>query len=252
MQHNTIKTIYNNPDKPMSIAVFLSGTGTNFDAIYNEQVKRESSGTINYARIDAVFTNVPDCKGAKKAERRGIPVVSLSSGGYYRYINTDPGDEKFRKYYDAAVLSLLERVCDPDLIVLAGYRRKLSSLVHEKFNNRIINMYPGDITKDYLVTGTPAYIQALNAGEKKLKCSVYLERNDTRFGSLIAQSRPLALTKLEQLERATAEKIIREEAEWPLFTFAIHELIANGRVSVDTDNRVYIDGVKTCDSGFQP
>ncbi len=235
----------------MSIAVFLSGTGTNFDAIYNEQKKRELSGTGNYARVDAVFTNVPDCKGAKKAEDRGIPVISLSSGAYYKYIGKEPGEEEYRKYYDAAVLALLERICEPDIVVLAGYRRKLSSIFFQRFDNRIINMYPGDITKNYLLTGEPAYIQALNAGETGLRCSVYLEKQDTRFGSLIALSRSITISGFDQMERDNAQSIIREEAEWPLFAFTIHDLIANGRVAVDADDRVYIDGIDTYGSGYQ-
>ena len=45
-----------------------------------------------------------------------------------------------------------------------------------RYRNRVVNLYPGDITKDYLVKGVDASVQAIRAGEGSIKCTVYLER----------------------------------------------------------------------------
>lgn len=234
----------------MSIAVLLSGTGTNFEALHNEQIRLQQSGARSYGRIDVVFTNVPKCAGAQKARERNIQVVSLNSRSYFHYIGKDPGDRDYRKFYDAAALSLIDHVCNPDLIVLAGYRRKLSTIFFNRFPDSIINMYPGDITKDYPEKGTPAYVSAGNAGETELRCSTYFEREDERFGRLIARSGPVEVAELLKLPRMDAEKVIRQKAEWVVLPFVVHELIAKGRVSVDDLDNVYIDGVNTSDKGY--
>lgn len=228
----------------MSIAVFLSGTGTNFDAIYNEQSRIEKSRSGNYGRVDVVFTNVPGCPGAMKAEKRQIPVVSLSSRSFFGYIDKDPSDKAYREFYDAAAMTLIDEICKPDIIVLAGYRRKLSGLFHRYYKNRIINMYPGDILADYPEIGTPAYISALESGETELRCSAYIEREDQRFGSLIAYSDPLSLAELSGLKREDAEQVIREKAEWKLFPHVVHKLIARGKVYVDENHNVFVEGEK--------
>lgn len=251
MQDNMKIPIYKNSDRVMSVAVFLSGSGTNFDAIYSEQLKKENDGDTNYGRVDTVFTNVPGCEGIRKASGRGIPALSLSSSSYFDHIGEDPSSSEHRKFYDAAVITLIEQVCDPDLIVLAGYRRKLSGLFYQKFKNRIINMYPGDITKEYLVNGIPAYIQAIKNGEKELKCSAYVERENERFGNLLAQSEPVPIELLSENDQDRSSRIIRENCEWKLFPFVIHELIAKGRVMIDEKDNVYIDGTNVTGKGYQ-
>ncbi len=229
--------IYSPSTRPMSIAVFLSGKGTNLKALIEKQKKDGSSR----AKIDIVFTNVPNCLGAKLAEKEGIEVISLSSKSYFKYIKASPSSEKYRIYYDAAVLSLLDQVSSPDIIVLAGYKRRLSSIFFERFENRIINMYPGDITKQYLQKGKPAYLQALEKGEKEIRCSVYIQKEKERFGPLISLSDPISLEKINSSDEELVAKKIREEGEWLVLPYVIYDLIALGRVSVDSNNFVYID-----------
>ena len=46
------------------------------------------------------------------------------------------------------------------------------------------------------------------------------------------------------------EEKIREQGEWKLFPFVVHDLIANGRVAIDGENNIYVDGLQTGKSGF--
>ena len=235
----------------MSVVVFLSGSGTNFIAIFEEELRLRDAGEYVYGKIDAVFTNAPKCKGAEKAKEYGIPVVSLSSSKYFGVVGRGPEDEEMREYYDAAVLTLVEQVCAPDLIVLAGYRRRLGNGMLRRYRNKILNLYPGDITKDYMVRGIDASVQALRAKERDIKCTVYLEREKERFGAALVQSQPISLKGFKERNIEALNQKIREDGEWKIFPYAVHELIAKGRVGVDEAGCIYVDGEKLDASGFQ-
>ena len=251
MNKNKIEPIHNAGDGPMSVAVFLSGSGTNFIAIHEEQKRLQKKGEKNYGRIDLVFTNVPNCMGAQLAEEYGIPVANLSSKKFFEIIEKHPDDEQMRDSYDAAVITTIEEFCEPDIIVLAGYRRRLSSRFLKRYHNRIINLYPGDITKDYLVRGIDAWVKALTAGEDSIKCSVYMERDNERFGSAIVQSRPISITGFTEDDRGLVNEKIREEGEWIILPYAVHNLIAKGCLGVDGEDNLYLEGVKLEKAGLQ-
>jgi len=238
-------------DKPMSVAVLLSGSGTNFVALYEEQKRLEKKGEKNFGRIDVVFTNVSNCRGAQLAEEFGIPVARLSSKKFFEFLDKEPNDEEARDYYDAAAILNIEEVCNPDLIVLAGYRRRLGSPFHRRYQNRIINLYPGDITKGYLTTGLEACVQAMRAGKDSIKCTVYLERENERFGPAIIQSKPISLVGYQESDKECVNELIREQGEWKIYPFAVHNLIAKGCIEVDEDVNVYLEGVSLDRSGLQ-
>jgi len=251
MNKNQINLIHTPSDEPMSVAVFLSGSGTNFIAIHEEQKRLQKKGEKNYGSIDLVFTNVPNCRGAQLAHEYGIPVADFSSKKFFEIIEKHPDDEQARDYYDAAVIATIEEFCEPDIIVLAGYRRRLSSRFLNRYQNRIVNLYPGDITKDYLVRGVDAWVQALAAGESSIKCSVYMERDNERFGSAIVQSHPISLAGFTEENKALVSDKIREEGEWVVFPYAVHKLIAKGCLGVDSEGNLYLEGVKLDKSGLQ-
>ncbi len=251
MNKNDFQAIYNPNDKPMSVVVLLSGSGTNFLEIYEEQKRLEDKGRKNYGRVDAVFTNVPNCIGVQIASEYGIPVVEFSSKTYFELIGKDPDDDQAREYYDAAVIHMIEQVCSPDLIVLAGYRRRLSTVFLNRYKNRVVNLYPGDITKDYLVRGVDASVQALRAGENSLKCTVYFQKVDQRFGPALMQSAPISLEGFTESDKNLMSEKIREEGEWKIFPYAVHNLIAKGCIAIDSEDSLYMDGVKLERAGLQ-
>ncbi|MXW44098.1 MAG: hypothetical protein F4Z56_05240 [Candidatus Dadabacteria bacterium] len=121
----------------------------------------------------------------------------------------------------------------------------------DRFANRILNLYPGDTTKNYLVRGKSACVQALENGEKTIRCTVYLENDpETRFGTVIAQSADISLEGFGMEDVSAMEEKIREQGEWKLFPFVVHDLIANGRVAIGEKNNIYVDGRRTGESGF--
>ncbi len=246
-----IEPIYSLSGVPMKAAVFLSGSGTNFIAIYEDYKKRYAEGGKPYAEICAVFTNVPGCEGALKATGFGIPVLSLSSKLFFASLGKDPDDDGARDYFDAAALALIENVCTPDLIILAGYRRRLGGMILRRYSNRIVNLYPGDTTKGYLVKGVDASVQAIRAGESSIKCTVYLERERVRFGPALAQSESISLAGYREEDSEAVNELIRSQGEWKVFPYVVHELIAGGRLGIDGEDNVYLDGRVLGKEGYQ-
>ena len=246
-----ITPLYSDTRRLMKILVLASGRGTNFEKIHSRQTELEQDGGKNYGAVEHVFSNNPEAAILAKAEALGISTSSISSESFFGDLGKHPSDEDGRALYDSAVISHIEELFEPDLLVLAGYRRRLSRLFTKRFPNRILNLYPGDTTRDYLVRGKVACVQALENGEKAIRCTVYLENNpETRFGTVIAQSADISLEGFGTGDVAAMEEKIREQGEWKLFPFAVHDLIANGRVAIDGENNIYVDGRKVGESGF--
>ena len=246
-----ITPLYSDNRRPMKILVLASGRGTNFEKIHSRQMELEQGCGENYGAVEHVFSNDPKAPVLAKAETLGISTSSISSEDFFGDLGKHPSDEDGRVLYDSAVISHIGELLEPDLVVLAGYRRRLSRLFTDRFANRIVNLYPGDTTKDYLARGKIACVQALENGEKDIRCTVYLENNpETRFGTVIAQSADISLEGFGIGDGAAMEEKIREQGEWKLFPFAVHDLIANGRVAIDGKNNIYVDGSQMGESGF--
>ena len=246
-----ITPLYSDTARPMKILVLASGRGTNFEKIHSRQMELEQDGGKNYGTVEHVFSNDPKAPVLAKAETLGISTSYISSEKFFADLGKPPSDENGRVLYDSAVISLIEKIFDPDLVVLAGYRRRLSRLFTERFANRIVNLYPGDTTKNYLVRGKTACVQAIENGERTLRCTAYLENDpETRFGTVVAQSADISLEGFDIANEAAMEEKIREQGEWKLFPFVVHDLIANGRVTIDEKNNIYVDGLQTGRSGF--
>ena len=246
-----ITPLYSDTSRPMKILVLASGRGTNFEKIHSKQTELEQDGGGNYGTVEHVFSNSPEAAVLAKAEALGIETSSISSESFFATLGKHPSDDSGRVLYDSAVISHIEELFEPDLVVLAGYRRRLSHLFTERFPNRIVNLYPGDTTRDYLVRGKSACVQALENGERTIRCTVYLENDpETRFGTVIAQSADISLGEFGIGDVAAMEEKIREQGEWKLFPFVVHDLIANGRVAIDGETNIYVDGLRTGKSGF--
>ena len=108
--------------KKTRLAVFVSGSGTNLQAIID--------ACIPSVEIVLVLSNNPEAYALERAKKHGIPVEVAD---HKRYPD--------REEYDKHLLKVLEsyRV---DLIALAGFMRILSPFFVKAYKNRIINIHP--------------------------------------------------------------------------------------------------------------
>ncbi|KAF4805395.1 hypothetical protein TURU_001100 [Turdus rufiventris] len=93
----------------VKVAVLISGTGTNLEALINS-TKKDTS----YAQIVLVISNKAGVEGLRKAERAGIPTRVIENTRY-----------SSRTEFDSAVDKVLEEF-SVELICLAGFMRILS------------------------------------------------------------------------------------------------------------------------------
>lgn len=108
-----------------NIAVFISGGGTNLQAIINAVKENKING-----KIKLVFSNRKNAYGLIRAQNESIDTFYLNRKKFF-------SSEK----YDERILEELERK-NIDLIVLAGYLNILSLKLVSKYSNRIINIHP--------------------------------------------------------------------------------------------------------------
>ncbi len=122
---STISNLQSTIRNPQSLVVFISGYGSNLQAILDAC----ACGALP-ARVEAVISNKKDAYGLERARQAGIPAV----------YHPKPR-ELDRRLYDSGLAELAVSY-RPDWIVLAGWMRVLSSTFLEHFPNQVVNLHP--------------------------------------------------------------------------------------------------------------
>jgi phosphoribosylglycinamide formyltransferase 1 len=107
------------------LAVLASGDGSNLQAV----VDACASGVLD-AVVAVVVTNVPGAGCTARADRAGIPVVTLPRRA----------DEP-RAAYDGRLAEALAPL-DVDWVVLAGWMRLLTATFLDRHPGRVVNLHP--------------------------------------------------------------------------------------------------------------
>lgn len=158
----------------MNLAVFLSGTGTNFIAIA-EAIK---AGRIP-AKISLVASNKPDAPGLKTAADMGFYTAVFQRQDY-------PDGASF-----AAFMLGVLREWDVHLIALAGYLRKIPPGVIRAYRDRIVNIHPA-LLPDFGgkgMFGMNIHKAVLESGAKESGVSIHIVDDEYDRGRIIAQRR---------------------------------------------------------------
>lgn len=115
----------NPPKAPKRLAVLVSGSGSNLQAL----IDRTEDGTLP-VDIVRVISNVPGVYALERAEKHGIPVKVIPHGQY-----ANAGE------FSQAILEELLR-CQADIVCLAGFMRILTAEVPLAFPGRMLNIHP--------------------------------------------------------------------------------------------------------------
>jgi phosphoribosylglycinamide formyltransferase-1 len=178
-----------------TIAVFLSGRGSNFRAIA-DAVER---GEIPSARMAGVFSDRADAPGLLEARRRGIPAHAVPR---------PPGMS--RRQHEQAVRAHLDPL-EPDIICLAGYLHVLSSEFVSAYRGRILNIHPSLLPK---FPGLEAQRQALEAGERVSGCTVHFVDEGVDSGPIVLQ-RSVPILPGDDTETLAARILEEEHRAYP-------------------------------------
>lgn len=107
------------------IAVFVSGRGSNLKAILNSQ-----NSLLSGVEVAAVVSNKPDCPALELARGHGITTL---------VVNSNKHESGRVTYFE--LISLFEKK-GVDLIVLAGFLKKIPDEFVTAYENRVINIHP--------------------------------------------------------------------------------------------------------------
>lgn len=185
----------------MSIAVFASGSGSNFQALVERSRCDQWPETISLLICDK-----PGAKVLERAEKLGVPAVSFVPKKY-----------PSKADYERDVLHLLRRH-QIKWIVLAGYMRLIGPVLLEAYAGRIVNIHPSLLPA---FPGKDAIRQAFDYPVKVSGVTVHFVDEGMDTGPIIAQV-PVAITEEDTLE-SFAEKI--HQAEHSLYPEVVYQLI---------------------------
>ncbi|GAX73358.1 hypothetical protein CEUSTIGMA_g811.t1 [Chlamydomonas eustigma] len=116
------------PQKLPSLAVFVSGSGSNFKAIHAAILE----GKIK-AEIAAVVSDVPSCGGVQYAQACGIPTLTYP-------IPKKGGSEGLNVEQIVEALKVKHSV---DYVILAGYLKLIPSSLVAAYPRAMLNIHPG-------------------------------------------------------------------------------------------------------------
>ncbi|NXO93053.1 PUR2 protein, partial [Certhia brachydactyla] len=198
----------------VKVAVLISGTGTNLEALINS-TKKDTS----YAQIVLVISNKAGVEGLRKAERAGIPTRVVEHTRY-----------QSRTEFDSAVDKVLQEF-SVELICLAGFMRILSGPFVKKWEGKILNIHPSLLPS---FKGAHAHRLVLQAGVRVTGCTVHFVAEEVDAGAIIFQE--AVPVKLGDTEATLAERV--KEAEHRAFPAAL-QLVASGAVRVGEAGKIY-------------
>jgi formyltetrahydrofolate-dependent phosphoribosylglycinamide formyltransferase len=208
----------------MRVAVLISGRGTNLLSLI-EAAKEPGFP----AEIVLVASNRPQAEGLAHAAAAGIPTVAIPSQGRTR--------EDFE-----AELSQALATARADLVCLAGFMRLLTPGFVSGWADRLINIHPSLLPA---FKGANAHEQTIASGVRIAGCTVHFVRADMDTGPIIVQA---AVPVLPSDDKATlAARVLA--AEHRIYPMALR-WIAEGKVSVDVDDRVTVAGQNGPEAGL--
>ena len=199
-----------------AIAVLISGSGSNLQAILNASERGEIP-----CRVGIVISNKGDAYGLVRAEKHGVPTEVVDHRGF-------PNREEF----DAKLVEII-RGNGAELVCLAGFMRVLTPVFVRAFPNRILNIHPALLPS---FPGTHGPGQALSYGVRFSGCTVHFLDEGVDTGPIIVQA-VVPVYDEDTVETLAARILVQEHRIYPM---AIR-LFFSGKLKIE-GRRVRVSG----------
>lgn len=154
-------------DGKKKLAVFASGTGSNFEAI-DDACK---DGRLD-AEVVLMVCDKPSAAVVGKAAARGVGSFVFS-----------PRDYACKADFEREIVRRMDAL-GVDLVCLAGYMRIVSDVLLEAYGGRIINIHPSLLPA---FRGAHAVEQAVEYGVKVYGITIHYVNSELDGGRIIAQ-----------------------------------------------------------------
>ena len=191
----------------IKIAVFVSGGGTNLQAI----LESEKRGEIVNGEISLVISHNKNAYALERAKNFGVKSVLI--------------DKEVFKTIEEREQKMIEVLKENsiDLIVLAGYLSILSENFTKLYANKIINVHPSLIPS---FCGKGYY--GLKVHEEALKYGVKVTGATVHFVNEIPDGGKIIMQKAVEIKDGDTPEILQrrvmEQAEWIILPRAVEEV----------------------------
>ena len=187
-------------NKKLNIAVFISGTGSNFKNLINHSLKKKSK-----FKIRLLITNNSVAKGLNYADKFKIKKRAIN------FLNHTKAEKK--------ILFELKKN-DIKFICLAGFMKILSKNFIEKFSGKILNIHPSLLPK---YKGLNTHQRAISNKDKYSGCTVHFVNSKLDSGKIILQKR------VKIFKNDTSQKLKKRilKQEHLLYPKALNKILSN-------------------------
>lgn len=260
----SLEKIYQPSDGIMRIAIFMSGSGTNAIKIIDRSKKADSKFQVNLLFSDTKDSSRKGdgskvCRAKDIAEKYSIPYEALDILDFYKekgYKNKR--NLSLRPEYDRNVLNLIDPY-NIDLIALAGYMSIVTRPMLSKYESRITNVHPADLSikcnGERKYKGLHAVRDAILCGEDELRSTTHIVRRDVDAGEILVRSKPIPvelpsdLTREDLLEdKRKLSRIVDEhqerlkrEGDWIIYPLTL-QWIAKGFFALKSKGNLFFKG----------
>lgn len=184
-------------------AVFVSGSGTNLQAIIDAINRGEIPG-----QIVLVVSDNKNAYALERAKKANIETFIFNAKEYKR-----------REDYEKVIIEELNKR-SADFIVLAGFMRVLTPFFIKKYKHKILNIHPALLPS---FPGTHGVKEALNYGVKVTGVTVHIVDEGIDTGPIILQD--VEFIKDDDTEESLLERL--HKIEHRLYPQAIKLFIQN-------------------------
>jgi phosphoribosylglycinamide formyltransferase-1 len=196
--------------KPLNIAVFISGTGSNLAAIIKQQQQ------YNY-KVCLVLSNNKLAKGLDYARQHEIPIYTFAWDKSDKQLL--PLQNQINKY-------------DCQLLVLAGFMKILPAAFIQAFDRQIINIHPSLLPK---YPGLHTHQRVIDNQDSKHGATVHYVNEQLDGGKRVTQT-IMDVAENSSVDVLAKQLLFREHSLLP-YTIG---LIAQNRVEWQ-DDQLYFD-----------
>ncbi len=193
--------------KKIKTAVFVSGGGTNLQAI----IDREKAGELPHVALSLVLSSQEGAFAMERARQAGIPAFAC--------VKKKLGSQAA---FEAALIQKLEEH-EIELIVLAGFLSILSEAFTKRYERRIINIHPSLIPSfcGAGFYGLKVHEAALARGVKVTGATVHFVNEIPDGGEIIAQ-KAVRIYPGDTPEKL--QKRVMRQAEWKLLPASLEKV----------------------------
>ncbi len=159
--------LYSSPDaRPVArIAVLVSGSGTNFQAIIDDEIP-----------VALLLSDQPDAYALTRAEKARIESVIIPRSEY-----KGRREELTQAIVDQLVAHHI------DIVVLAGFMTILSPSLFDQFPNRVLNVHPSLLPAFTGTHGRGTMTATLQSGVKVTGVTVHIATAEVDAGPILSQ-----------------------------------------------------------------